>query len=1379
MRNCFIIGMLLLAMAMSAFALSGTYYIGGTNPGANWYSSFSSAISALNSSGSTGSGVIFNVRPGTYSTAVTSETFPLSITTTTGSASTPILFQRDPANSGTVTISCGTTSGTNFPIVLLFGADYVTFDGIDITATSSTPLAGYCLDDVSTSNGAQHNTIRNCTVTMNRLGLEAVGLLSYTNSTGLFANGGTNSYNTVQNVTVHNAQIGIDFDGDVQGGSVHDTSNFVINCSIGVGVANDIQGTTEGSFGICAEAQYDFVVRGNEIANVTSTSTAGAGYVGDDDAIGIFTFDITGTCLIEQNKIYNIRHAGGTTVRRSAIGIYVDGETLVRNNMIWGLSHTYAGTAVQSITGGRSTGTDFDPGYGVFGIVMRDAATGGWVKTTHNSIALNTNTRLSSTCIYVGRGADTLRNNICVNATAAQTTAKHFGMFLAGGATPSIDYDVLYTPNTNGFIADTSSANGNTLTDMSWASWQQRAHDTHGYNADPMFTTATNLHILANSGSPVSNSGITGWTTVDYDGETRSSTPDIGADEGSFGTTLAAPATLTFGTVSVTSIVVNWSTVASATGYKLESSTNGTNFTQLASPVSGTTYTDTSIPTGNSRRYYRVYSLNSENVPSLSSSPVKDTVSLANTPSAPVVSDVATYSAVIAPQNAASPLNQEATEYAIRVDSQYLQANGTLSSSPVWTTLSSWGATIAVNLTANTTYSVTCMARNANGLTTSWSSATSFTTLSLPPSTISFGTITPTTIQINWTEVPGCTYMLEYSNDDVEYFLLRDGLTTTTFTDSGFTMGNTERDYRIYTRNSEGVLSSAGPWRHTTTSANTPLSPTVSNPTASSFEVTPRNATTPVNTDGTQYAIKVGSLYAHPDGSLDDSPNWETLAVWGTLTVTNLSPSTTYSVSTVARTEFNVQSSYSTISQIVTLALALPPAPQNPAIHNRTASSLHVSWSAPDSPGTLSSYELQFSTTSDSSGFAILETDLPLSPTGYSHVSLNSYTRYWYRIYSKNSQGSLSEQYASATEITRANWHTTNTVVGGSGDTTQWIPQFPPDSLTQNFPAIGIDFQAVSGTSSNPSEVVFRWNHRSPAISDWGLNQTELNLYLPATECVDRFWDINATDGFAFNAILTLRFAASDIPVTITDPVTQITRAGYKHGSANWSFKPCVVTGPDINGLYTATVSGVNQFSIWTLGTETALMPVTLQSFTASNDNLGVVLNWRTETEVNVDRYRIDRWRVGHPVEKSYFVPSLSDNGSSATALNYVWHEPDQLVEGNDYTYQLVEIDLDGNVAVLATSTVTILPTGINLIGAYPNPFNSTIRISVSLSVFEQARVAIYNIQGEKVSEIFDGKIGRIKQMISFNAKELSSGVYFIRVESNHYRGSRKILLVK
>lgn len=1573
MKKSVVVIITILVLASKGWTLSGTYYIGGTNPGVNWYASFTSAISALNSSGSTGSGVTFIVRSGTYSTATTSESFPLNITTLTGSASTPILFQKE---SGTVNISCGTTTGTDYPIVKLTGADYVTFDGIDISATTNTPLTGYYCVDVSASNGSQNNTIRNCIVTMSRSAAGARAIYFKVSTNAVLLRGGTNSFNTIQNVIIHNTQIGIDLYGDSRGGVYHDTANTIKNCQIGVGTANDIQGSTTGSYGILARAQAAMIIQDNEIANVTSTSTANDGYVGVSDALGMYLFDIDKGTKIERNKIHDISHSGGASVQRSAIGLFCDGEAYVNNNVIWNLSHAYAGTAIQSVTGGANTGINYNPGWGVFGMVIRNAngTASDWIKVANNSILINTNTRVSSVCIYVGQGYDTLRNNICANITANQTTAKHLGMVKAGASSPNINYNIIYTPNTNGIIADTSSSNGNMLYDLTWSQWRASGRDANGYNSDPLFISSTNLHLTSYSGTAASNSAQPGWVTVDIDGQTRSVTPDIGADESTLALRLSPPSTVLFSTVTSSSIVVNWSAVTNATQYALEYSSDGASYTTLTTTNAATSiYTHSGIGTGNSYYSYRVFALNVDTVSSATAT-VSSTYTLALTPSAPNASNVLTTTADITPANASSPSNSAQTQYAIAVGAQYVQIDGTLGASAAWQTLSNWGTCHVSGLSQGTTYTFTTIARNGNNLQTSVSPAASITTLVPPPSAVSFGTATTTSIVVRWRSVTNASrYQIEYSSDGSSYSLLSTAVTDTSYSHTGFTFGNTgyyyrvyafnsnsvqsltatasaivyslantpqkpivsqvnthsfhctpsnsvapansavtlyairvgsqyvqsngtlgvspvweeltswsttvvdpvtqnsnytvsvqarngdgittafsadttvstlasapglltpsnhstlsiqlnwspisnatykleygndtttfttlvtnltdtffvdtnfsiacmERYYRLYSINLHGQLNSTpGPIGNFTTLANTPGAPTVSNPTTTTFQVTPHNASNPSNSDSTKYAIMVGSQYVNHAGALAASPDWYTLLQWQTVTVTGLNPSTQYAVKVKARSHGeNIETAFSSAVQIVTLSQSRPPAPASVSITARTTTSLHVDWIAPATIGTLASYEIQSSSTSASSGFSVLATDLHLHPSQYINTGLSSFTRYWYRVYGKNSEGLLSETYVSVDDTTRANWHVPNEL-GNSNQNPQssWNPSMPADSLTHGQPAASISFPATSGSATNPQSVLFQWNSRSDMIQAAGLDTVELSFIAPVSKCIDRFWRIEAPTGSRFNASLTLRFTSRDLPVGVNNLSDFTARVISKHGTQQWTYYSCTISGPDGYGVYSATVDNIYEFSVWTVLFTEPLLPVSLEVFTAENDNQGVALHWRTATEHNVDHYRIDRQKAGASVERSVTIPSLSENGFSATSLDYIWHDQDNLDYETQYVYILTEIDLDGAVTELSRSSVTTLPEGHALIRAYPSPFNAFLTLEFSLVQLEQANVMLFDNNGRLAAKIFEGEGGRIKTRVTYDARHLSSGVYFVRLTSSTASSTTRVVLIK
>ncbi|MDA3884705.1 MAG: T9SS type A sorting domain-containing protein [Candidatus Delongbacteria bacterium] len=80
----------------------------------------------------------------------------------------------------------------------------------------------------------------------------------------------------------------------------------------------------------------------------------------------------------------------------------------------------------------------------------------------------------------------------------------------------------------------------------------------------------------------------------------------------------------------------------------------------------------------------------------------------------------------------------------------------------------------------------------------------------------------------------------------------------------------------------------------------------------------------------------------------------------------------------------------------------------------------------------------------------------------------------------------------------------------------------------------------------------------------------------------------------------------------------------------------------------------------------------------------------------------------------------------------------------------------------------------------YPNPFNNQTNISLSIQENCEVRLAVYNIKGEFVKDIFEGSLNKGFYSYSFKADALNSGVYFYNIEINgKIMDSKKMLYLK
>jgi hypothetical protein len=88
-------------------------------------------------------------------------------------------------------------------------------------------------------------------------------------------------------------------------------------------------------------------------------------------------------------------------------------------------------------------------------------------------------------------------------------------------------------------------------------------------------------------------------------------------------------------------------------------------------------------------------------------------------------------------------------------------------------------------------------------------------------------------------------------------------------------------------------------------------------------------------------------------------------------------------------------------------------------------------------------------------------------------------------------------------------------------------------------------------------------------------------------------------------------------------------------------------------------------------------------------------------------------------------------------------------------------------------------PKNFELKQNYPNPFNPVTTIEFSLTKQSFVTLVLFNVLGQQVALLVseDFKPGTYK--VTLNAAALPSGVYFYRLSTTDFSGSRKMILIK
>jgi len=490
-------------------ALNGSFTIDPSGSGSSNYSSFTQAINDLNTLGVSGA-VTFNVAANNLFDEV-----PPAIVAS-GSGSNAIIFQK--SGTGTNPKIQGTGNGLADCGIWIKGGDYITFDGIDVEdkATNLTATErieyGYYITNISATDGSQHNTIKNANITLNRQNALSVGIVSANKVAPTDING-TNSYNKFYNIKIDNAGQGIQFSA---------INSAVSNEGNEIGTVNGGYNEIGGNAGIGAATgvvcgisiplgEKDLKIFNTVVKNISSEASS---------AYGIYLLQLKGISNIYNNKIYNIS-ALSTGTGKIATGVNVGAAIThtanIYNNMIFGINYNPASPLAAASVRGLN--------------VNAISTLKGAVNIYHNTIVLETSENTTSRVVDVAYGDIVLKNNILVNSTPNQTSAKHYGIYKGNLVTSfTSDYNDIVIPNSaNGFT-------GFYTTDKVLLSdWQASfsALDANSINLNPSFVSPTDLHLqFIEANSPFNNTapGIP-LVSQDIDSDVRGAMTDMGCDE--------------------------------------------------------------------------------------------------------------------------------------------------------------------------------------------------------------------------------------------------------------------------------------------------------------------------------------------------------------------------------------------------------------------------------------------------------------------------------------------------------------------------------------------------------------------------------------------------------------------------------------------------------------------------------------------------------------------------------------------------------------------------------------------------------------------------------------------------------------------------------
>ncbi|MBK7631992.1 MAG: T9SS type A sorting domain-containing protein [Ignavibacteriales bacterium] len=101
------------------------------------------------------------------------------------------------------------------------------------------------------------------------------------------------------------------------------------------------------------------------------------------------------------------------------------------------------------------------------------------------------------------------------------------------------------------------------------------------------------------------------------------------------------------------------------------------------------------------------------------------------------------------------------------------------------------------------------------------------------------------------------------------------------------------------------------------------------------------------------------------------------------------------------------------------------------------------------------------------------------------------------------------------------------------------------------------------------------------------------------------------------------------------------------------------------------------------------------------------------------------------------------------------------------------------NVGPVSVENQELIPTKFYLSQNYPNPFNPNTIIQYAIGSREFVQLKVYDVLGIEVATLVNEEKPAGNYEINFNASQLSSGIYFYKLQAGSFVKIKKLILIK
>lgn len=230
----------------------------------------------------------------------------------------------------------------------------------------------------------------------------------------------------------------------------------------------------------------------------------------------------------------------------------------------------------------------------------------------------------------------------------------------------------------------------------------------------------------------------------------------------------------------------------------------------------------------------------------------------------------------------------------------------------------------------------------------------------------------------------------------------------------------------------------------------------------------------------------------------------------------------------------------------------------------------------------------------------------------------------------------------------------------------------------------------------------------------------------------------------------------------------------------------------NIRGLYDEDKDGLIRYLSYVIYAFPSLQPMALELSAMELTNRGfyqdvvdiyenLVSTPETTNEYVLQRaFRFYLYKMGNSEKSSEYISKLQAARISESKLSDLTTEFERMKNEIDpYAGEMKKNPLFSLEGYDLARIAAQVPIEYKLYPVYPNPFNPSTTISFDLPEASSVLITIYNVLGQNVATLINGRLPAGRHEREWNAARFSSGIYFVRMQAGDFVKTTKITLLK